>query len=403
MIFNTEKDYIYIQKKVGRKRKMNNKQKKKKSTWQQYVPIIFFILIGGVCGFLMMMYIDRYLGEDAKIHEVILWLVGLFVGMYASIFFHMIIHEAGHLIFGLLSGYRFSSFRIGSFMWVKDGKKIKLRRLTLVGTGGQCLMTPPDMKDGKFPIVLYNLGGSIINMIFGMLFLALFFLTDSIPFLSILMLIFAVVGFMFAIMNGVPMRMGTVDNDGYNAFALTRNVAAMRSFWVQLKSTEQSSKGVRLKDMPDEWFDVPTDEAMKNSMVAVMGVFVCNRLMDDANFEEADKLMAHILEIESGIVGLHRNLLICDRMCIELITENRKEVINEMRSKEQDKFMKQMKIFPSVLRTEYVYALLHEKNAEKAANVKEQFEKWAKKYPYQSDMESERELMKKAEKIAAST
>ena len=155
--------------------------------------------------------------------------------------------------------------------------------------------------------------------------------------------------------------------------------------------------------MPDEWFAVPTDEAMKNSMVAVMGVFACNRLMDAENFEEADKLMAHMLEIESGITGLHRNLLVCDRMYIELIGENRKDVLDQMFDKEQKKFMKQMKSFPSVLRTEYVYALLYEKDTEKAAKVKEQFEKWAKKYPYQNDVQSERELMERAKKIAIAT
>ena len=378
---------------------MSNKPKKKKTTWQQNIATIFFMLIGAVCGFLMMMYIDRYLGEDAKTHEVILSLVGLFVGMYAAMFFHMIIHEAGHLIFGLLSGYRFSSFRIGSFMWVKENENIKFRRLTIAGTGGQCLMIPPDMKDGKIPIVLYNLGGSMINIVAGVLFLGLFFATGSIPILSALMLIFAAVGFMVAIMNGVPMRMGTVDNDGYNAFALTRNTDALRSFWVQLKANEQVSKGVRLKDMPDEWFTVPTDEAMKNSMVAVMGVFACNRLMDAEKFEEADNLMAHMLEIESGITRLHRNLLVCDRMYIELIGENRKDVLDSMLDKEQKKFMKQMKNFPSVLRTEYVYALLCEKNIEKAQKVKVRFEKWAKNYPYQNDVKSERELMERAERI----
>lgn len=376
---------------------MSDKTKKKKVVWQQYIGMAFMMLIGAVCGVLMVTYIDS--SGSKSVHEEILYLVGLFIGMYLAIFVHMIIHEAGHLIFGLLSGYRFSSFRIGSFMWVQENENIKFRRLTIAGTGGQCLMIPPDMKDGKIPIVLYNLGGSMINIVAGVLFLGLFFVTQSVPILSTLMLIFAAVGFMIAIMNGVPMRMGTVDNDGYNAFALTRNTDALRSFWVQLKANEQVSKGVRLKDMPDEWFSVPTDEAMKNSMVAVMGVFACNRLMDAENFEEADKLMAHMLEIESGITGLHRNLLVCDRMYIELISENRKDVLDSMLDKEQKKFMKQMKNFPSVLRTEYVYALLCEKNIEKAQKVKVRFEKWAKTYPYQNDVKSERELMERAERI----
>ena len=375
---------------------MNEVKKKKKIVWQQYIGMAFMVLIGAMCGFIMVWYIDKS-SADTPLYQEILSLVGLFLGMYVALFFHMIVHEAGHLVFGLMTGYKFCSFRVASFMWLKENGKLKFKRLTLAGTGGQCLMTPPDMKDGKIPLVLYNLGGSFINIIIGALFLVGYLIFSDIPFLSPILLIFAVVGFMTAMMNGIPMRMGTVDNDGYNAFALSRNKEAVAAFWVQLKVAEQSSKGVRLKDMPDEWFTVPTDEAMKNSMVAVRGVFTCNRLMDEEKFEEADALMAHLLEIESGIVGLHHDLLMCDRIYVELIGENRSEVIENMMTKGQKKFMKAMKRFPSVLRTQYVLALLSEKDAAKAEAIKNEFEKVAKTYPYAQDIESEKNLMRIAE------
>lgn len=254
-------------------------------------------------------------------------------------------------------------------------------------------MSPPEMKDGKIPVTLYNLGGSLMNVIASTVFLSLFILLKEVAFISTVLLFFTAIGYIIAIMNGVPMRMGTIDNDGYNAFSLTKSPEAMRSFWVQMKANEQLSNGVRLKDMPDEWFVLPSDEAMKNSMVAALGVFCCNRLMDAQKFEEADKLMKHILSIESGMVGLHRNLLVCDRIYIELIKENRKEIIDEMLNNEQKKFMKQMKNFPSVLRTEYVYALLCENDTAKAEKIRKQFENIAKTYPYPNDIQSERELM----------
>ena len=375
---------------------MNEVKKKKKIVWQQYIGMAFMMLIGAMCGFIMVWYIDKS-SADTPLYQEILSLVGLFLGMYVALFFHMIVHEAGHLVFGLMTGYKFCSFRVASFMWLKENGKLKFKRLTLAGTGGQCLMTPPDMKDGKIPLVLYNLGGSFINIIIGALFWIGYLIFSDIPFLSPILLIFAVVGFMTAMMNGIPMRMGTVDNDGYNAFALSRNKEAVEAFWVQLKVAEQSSKGVRLKDMPDEWFTVPTDEAMKNSMVAVRGVFTCNRLMDEEKFEEADTTMAHMLEIDSGIVGLHRNLMMCDRIYVELIGENRSEVIEGMMTKEQKKFMKSMKRFPTVLRVQYVLTLLFEKNAAKAETIKNEFEKVAKTYPYAQDIESERNLMRIAE------
>ena len=375
---------------------MGKKQKKRKLVWQQYIGFAFMMLIGAACGVIMVSYLDRFTG-DVPPHRELMMLVGLFIGMYIALLFHVIVHEAGHLIFGLLTGYKFSSFRVGSLMWVKENGELKLKRLSLAGTGGQCLMTPPEMKDGKIPLVLYNLGGSIINIIVGLVFLIGYLVSPASPFLSPLLLIFAVVGFVIALMNGIPMRMGTVDNDGYNAFALSKNQEAVEAFWVQLKIVEQSSKGVRLRDMPAEWFSLPTDEAMKNSMAATRGVFACNRLMDEGRFLEADAMIAHLLEIESGIVGLHRNLLVCDRLFVELIGENRPDVIRNMMTKEQTKFMKSMKRFPSVLRTQYVLALLSENDPAKAEMIRNEFEKASKTYPYPHEIDGERELMRLAE------
>lgn len=371
---------------------MSKKQKKKKLVWKEYIATAFMMLIGAICGFLMALFLDKSTA-DTPLYQVFLSFAGFLLSMYVALFFHMIVHEAGHLLFGLLTGYKFSSFRIASFMWLKENGKLKLKRLNLAGTSGQCLMIPPDMKDGKIPLVLYNLGGSFINIILGALFLVGYLLCSDVPFLSPILFIFAVVGFMIAMMNGIPMRMGTVDNDGYNAFALLRNKEAVEAFWVQLKANEQISKGIRLKDMPAEWFNVPTDDAMKNSMVATRGVFACNRLMDEKKFEEADALMAHLLEIESGIVGFHHDLLICDRIYVELIGENRREVVQNMLTKNQKKFMKSMKRFPTVLRTEYALALLFENNTAKSEKIKSEFEKVAKTYPYSQDIESERDLM----------
>lgn len=372
---------------------MSEKAKKKKIQWQQSIGTIFMMLIGAVCGIVMVICADR-LGENAPLHQEILFVMGLFIGMYVAFFLHILIHEAGHLIFGLLTGYKFSSFRIFSFIWLKENGKVKFKKLNIPGTAGQCLMIPPDMKDGKFPIVLYNLGGSLINVIAGAFFFVGYSICSDSLFISSLLMIFAVVGFMTAMMNGIPMRMGMVDNDGYNALTLSKNPEALEAFWFQLKLVEQISTGIRLKDMPSEWFTLPSDKAMKNSMVAIKAVFVCNRLMDEERFEDADALMEHILSIDSGITGLHHNLLICDRIFVELITKNRPEVIEHMLTKELKKLMKAMKRYPSILRTEYALALLFEKNTTKAEAIENDFEKSAKSYPYPQEVESEKALIK---------
>ena len=370
---------------------MDNKQEKKKSKLKTYAPLAFNIALYFIPCWVAIRYIS-----PLDINPI-LFFTGFIAAVYAAFIFHIIIHEGGHLVFVLLTGYRFSSFRIFSFMWVKEGETVKFKRHSIAGTGGQCLMSPPDIKNGEMPIVWYNLGGSLMNIIFSTVFLVCFFLSNSVSVLSGILLLLALLGYSLAILNGVPMRMGALDNDGYNAISLTKNAEAREVFWMQMKVVEETTRGVRLRDMPAEWFTVPADEAMSNSMVAARGVFACNRLMDEERFAEADELMAHMLEIESGMVGMHRSILICDRIYVELIHQNRREVIEEKLTKNLQSFMKAMKDTPSILRTQYAIALLYDGDQSKAETIKAQFEKRAKTYPYPHEIDSERDLMKLAE------
>ena len=365
-------------------------KKKKKFKLMQVVPVIIFMIMGGLCGVLGAKYInDNNYGFMGFVITILM--------LYASILIQIIIHEGGHLVFGLLSGYKFSSFRIFNFMLIKEDGKFKIKNLSLAGTGGQCLMSPPELIDGKIPYKLYNLGGSILNVIVSAIFLGIYAIWPDVQGISIFLLILSIVGITFAFMNGVPMRLGIIDNDGYNALSLGKNSSALKAFWIQLKVNELASKGVRLKDMPDELFVIPNNEEMKNSMVAASGVFTCNRLIDEHKFEEAQKLINNFLKSDTAIIGLHRNLLICDEIYCKIILGNDKEEINSLLSKEQKKFMKSMKKFPSVVRTEYVYALLIEEDKNKADEIKNIFNKISKTYPYRSEIESEAELIKIAE------
>ena len=232
-----------------------------------------------------------------------------------------------------------------------------------------------------------------MNIFTGIMFLIFYYASGQSKYLSGAMLMLSVCGFIVAFMNGMPMNMGSVNNDGYNLLSVLRSPKALRAFWVQLKASEQSLRGLRLKDMPAEWFAVPGDEDMKNSIIAAIGVFACNRLMDEGRFDEADSLMSHFLEADNGIVGLHRNMLICDRIYCELIASNRSSVLYKMLTKQQMQFMKAMRKLASILRTQYAYALLSENDAAKAENIKAAFDKCAKDYAYPADIVSERELM----------
>lgn len=372
---------------------MKKEKPKKKFSWQQWLTVGIFVGMGFLCGLLIPKALDRLLPEGPGDGHFVPYVLVMLVSMYVAIFLQTVIHEAGHLVFGLLSGYSFSSFRIMSFMLLKENGKMVWRRLSLAGTAGQCLMSPPDLVNGDIPVTLYNLGGCIMNLIASALFAAFSYAAGSLPLLRVFFGMNAILGIGFALTNGIPLHLGTVDNDGRNALSLRSDPEARRAFWVQLKVNEQIARGVRLKDMPEEWFAVPDDAALGNSLISTCAVFAANRMLDAHDFVGADKLMEHLLSVESGVIGLHRSMMICDRIYCELIGENRKEVLAQLYTEEEKRFMKSMKNFPSVLRTEYALALLAEENREKAEKLLEKFRKTEKTYPYPSDIQSERELL----------
>ena len=103
--------------------------------------------------------------EGVSFGEYLLHVAWLIVMMTAAFYLQTILHEGGHLVCGLLTGYRFVSFRIGSWMVQRENGRLRFHRYTLAGTAGQCLLAPPELTNGKMPYKLYNLGGVLANLL----------------------------------------------------------------------------------------------------------------------------------------------------------------------------------------------------------------------------------------------
>ena len=313
----------------------------------------------------------------------------LAVAAVLAVYGQIILHEGGHLVCGLATGYRFVSFRIGSWMLQRANGKFCIRKMTLAGTGGQCLLAPPPLVDGKMPYLLYNLGGPLANLLTAVLCAWGMHFGREVWGLRVLFQLSALVGVGMFLTNGIPLQC----NDGANALAMSKDPAAVRSLWVQLSVNAQQAEGVRLKDMPEEWFALPAEAGLQNSMTAVLAVLCENRWMDERRFDEAATLIDRLNEMPNAIMPLHRELLLCDRLYLALLRgEDAFAWLAEWETKEMHQFRKQMADFLGVLRTEYA-AALHAGDAQAAAQFRERFEQRSKSYPYPAEVQSERELL----------
>ena len=99
---------------------MAKNKKKRKIPWQGALMLLVFMALGGVCGVMIARHMDAISSPDQTALETVLTFGGMVLVLYLLLILQIVVHEGGHLVFGLLSGYRFSSFRVASFMWIKQ-------------------------------------------------------------------------------------------------------------------------------------------------------------------------------------------------------------------------------------------------------------------------------------------
>lgn len=90
---------------------------------------------------------------------------------------NVLIHECGHLCFGALFGMQFVSVSVSRLQISKQG----LRRLGKRAVAGEARMLPRNENKIRLKSAFYSIGGAVFNLIYGAVFLVLFFLVPIHP------------------------------------------------------------------------------------------------------------------------------------------------------------------------------------------------------------------------------
>lgn len=359
-------------------------RQKKQIPWKTIGLTLLAALVGGAVGYWGMCQVDS-LGLPG-----LLVLLLLLVLAYVL---QVVVHEGGHLVCGLLTGYRALSFRIGRMLLVKLDGRWKLRAYHIPGTGGQCLMAPPAQE--RPPYRLYHLGGGLANLLLAALALPLCLWTQLLP-LQVFCGMLAVFGLWMAAANLIPMKSGGIGNDGYNAKYLGKDPLAQRCLSAQLWMNASLLEGYSLADMPKEWFALPQGADLGNPMIAGTAMQAASRLIALGELEEADGAVRALLA-RDDLLGLYRLELAGEAIYCALVLGRRREA-ERLYTPEVRRYWKQtLKYYPSRVRQAYAWALLAERDVEKARDLRAEFERAAARYPYSGELAGERNLLDRAD------
>ena len=233
----------------------------------------------------------------------ILWLI---LAGFTAFIVNIVLHEGGHLVAGLLTGYRFVSFRFFNFTLIRKDGHLQWRNFELAGTGGQCLLAPPDKPLDQIDTRWYNAGGVLTNILIVIVSLLLVWAFDLPQLLDELLVTMAIIGVLIALMNGIPMKLGGVANDGFNLLQLEKDIPGKQCFCNILDVNARSQEGESYIEMPKRLFALPQPFDWKNSMHVGAILMDATRMTAMHQWEEAYHLLSEALDNKDSYMRLYQ-------------------------------------------------------------------------------------------------
>ena len=344
--------------------------------------LVLQLVLGGVVGFFLGILLARFLprreaGRPVSVSASLLS-VGLTLGWACLWYFaSLLLHEAGHLVCGLLSGYRFVSYRAGRFICYRRGEKLHFGRYTVAGTAGQCLLAPPGEFGEEFPYVLYNLGGVLANILTACLLFAGGALAAGSTW-KLLLLLAGIVCLLVGLPNLLPLK--SITTDGTNLLLARRSQKARQAFWLTLAINAQLTEGTRLRDLPDAWFSDalpgPEDDPLALGIYSMSAA----RLADQGRLAEAAARHRALLEGCPRLIDLQKNELRCDLLLLCLLL-GEEDAARALDTPELRRYCKMTAGYPARLCLSYARALLLEHDEAAARVERALFAKKAAEHP----------------------
>ena len=328
------------------------------------------LVCAGIVSFTDMTW-NELVQKLAKIEA--LEVVGIFAGSIVctlvAFILQIVLHEGGHLLFGLLSGYRFVSFRIFNWTLIRQEGKFRLKRFGIAGTGGQCLMLPPDKPLEEIPGVLYHWGGVIVNMSVALLaFVVWYVVEDPSLLLAQFLVMMCFAGVSLGLLNGIPFKRG-ITNDAANVRLMRKYPKSKKAMIVQLRVNACIQEGIRIKDMPEEWFAWVDDIDYGEPMQLNIRLLQVGRLLDLGQMEEAYVALEEIARHKGEMIGLLAKEVVCELIYLDLVTGHNRWA-DTLYTKEIELYVRQYRVLmSSKQRFLCAWALYKERDREKALAI----------------------------------
>jgi hypothetical protein len=371
---------------------MNEQQgKRRKTKGIRISGYVLFDIIFFCCSsdFLMDYFRKIYNNNN---NAAILSVFGSLILLFFQYYLHIITHEAGHLFFGFLTGYTFVSLNVKALNVIYDKGKIKFRIFRNAGAIAYTMMAPTLMKNGKYPYILYNMGGILMNFITALAALCIFLMFPAMPvFLRIFSYCYFPTGFFIAVLNGIPSEKLT--NDAYKLKKIIKNPNFKRNLYLLSEIAYKQSNGMRLGEFPDEYFTLSEGADITDNINISIKVNEYYHYLDLFDFQRAGECLKTLESLQKNTSSETLNWTDMEKVYIYFVSNDDTSVADAASKIQINELKKLAKNNLYLKRIEYTYLamLLNDKKA--AEKCYREAQKLTLRYPYTAIAESQMMLI----------
>jgi len=262
--------------------------------------VVLLVSLGG--GTVIGLSISAFPALDAVMRQTPLWLY--LSTLMGGLFLAVVLHEIGHLIGGLLVGFRFSLVAIGPFMVRRRGNAIRFEWNWQLRLRGAVAATyPPDTQNLNRRMAVAVAGGPVMNALLILLCvpLLLWLPSDAYPtlWLFLVMVVFSCVITLLSV-TFVSRSMGFLCDRARLQVLLSQGQDGHR-FGAALALTAASMSGVRPRDWDPLWIDQATALRDGEFDDLVAHLFAYAHWLDRSDPVRAGEALSYVLDHRANL------------------------------------------------------------------------------------------------------
>ena len=227
----------------------------------------------------------------------------------------VLVHELGHLLFGAVSGLRFPSVTIGHVNFSRRGVKFTMQSFA----AGMSAVYPTSCKRVRAKYFICALGGGICNLLYGGVFLALYFLLPCYPALLFFEL-FAPLSLYEGIMALCPFTLPSGKTDGQVLYELTKNTAYAQNVLAVLSAQGHLYRGTYSDISYQALFDLPVIREDDLVFIALLSL-QWRHLYQAGRGAEAEKLLLRLNSLAEYLPKGEGETIECDLALVRFLEE----------------------------------------------------------------------------------